>query len=130
MEKTSNELNLISKRVLDICFKIHSLYGPGMLESFYESVLCYELTKAGIPHEYQYGIYPIHDGIRMGVGYRIDVLVEDEIVLEIKSVEALSEVHHKQLITYLKVAGKRLGFLINFGSVHLKDGIHRKVNGF
>jgi GxxExxY protein len=130
MKKTSEELNALSKRILDICFEIHSLYGPGMLESFYEEVLCYELSKAGIPYEQQYGIYPTHDGIKMGLGYRIDVLVEDEIILEIKSVEALSEVHHKQLITYLKVANKRLGFLINFGSVHLKDGIHRKVNGF
>ncbi|MFM9946498.1 MAG: GxxExxY protein [Saprospiraceae bacterium] len=130
MKKTSEELNALSKPILDICFEIHSLYGPGILESFYEEVLCYELSKAGIPYEQQYGIYPTHDGIKMGLGYRIDVLVEDEIILEIKSVEALSEVHHKQLITYLKVANKRLGFLINFGSAHLKDGIHRKVNGF
>ena len=130
MTMTNTELNTLFKRILDICFAIHTQYGPGMLESFYESVFCYELAKAGIAHQRQVGIRVKHDGQEMGLGYRIDVLVEEEIIVEIKSIRTLTEVDHKQIITYLKTAEKRLGLLVNFGEAHLKDGIHRKVNGF
>ena len=128
MRKTRNELDILFKNILDICFKIHTMYGPGMLESFYESVLCYELGKAGIAYQRQVPIHVKHDGQKMGLGYRIDVLVEDEVIVELKSKLNLVEAEHKQIITHLKTAEKRLGLLVNFGEAHLKDGIHRKVN--
>ena len=130
MRKTNAELNALFKQILDICFKIHTMYGPGMLESFYESVLCYELQKAGIAYQRQVGIKVKHDDQEMGLGYRMDVLVENEIIVELKSKLSLVESEHKQIITHLKTANKRLGLLVNFGEAHLKDGIHRKVNGF
>ena len=130
MRKTNAELNALFSQILNICFKIHTQYGPGMLESFYESVLCYELKKAGISYRRQVGIRVKHDGEEMGLGYRMDVLVEEEIIVELKSRISLSEADHKQIITHLKTAGKKLGLLVNFGEAHLKDGIHRKVNGF
>ena len=130
MNKAREELNTLSKKILDICFKIHTMYGPGMLESFYESVLCYELGKAEIAYQRQVPIHVEHDGVPMGIGYRMDVLVENEIIVELKSKFSLVEAEHKQIITHLKTAKKRLGLLINFGEVHLKNGIHRKVNKF
>ncbi len=130
MRKTNDELNSLFRRILDICFKIHSMYGPGLLESFYEAVVCYELNKAGIACQRQLGFSPMHDGTDMGLGYRMDVLVENEILIELKSKEKLTEADHKQILTYMRLAGLRLGLLVNFGVLHLKDGIHRKVNGF
>ena len=130
MRKTNIELNTLFTLILNICFEIHTQYGPGLLESFYESVICYELKKAGISYQRQVGIRVKHDGQEMGLGYRIDILVEDEIIVELKSRIKLVEADHKQIITYLKTAGKKLGLLVNFGEVHLKNGIHRKVNGF
>ena len=131
MIQSSNaaEINLLVTRILDICFKIHSQYGPGMLESFYESVLSYELTRHGIQHECQVPIRVHHNGHPVGIGYRIDILVEDTIILELKAVETLAPVHHRQTLTYPKIAGKPLALLINFGAHHLKDGIFRKANG-
>lgn len=130
MSKTRTELNILFKSILDICFKIHTMYGPGMLESFYESVLCYELKKVGIHCQRQVPIRVNHDGVEIGIGYRIDVLVENEIIVELKSKLSLVEAEHKQIITHLKTANKRLGLLVNFGETHLKNGIHRKVNEF
>lgn len=128
--KNRNELNIIFKKVLDICFKLHTMYGPGMLESFYESVLCYELGKAGMNYQRQVPVQVSHDGKLMGVGYRLDVLVENEIIIELKSKLSLVEAEHKQILTYLKTYNKRLGLLVNFGEAHLKDGIYRKVHRF
>ena len=130
MMKNRAELNKLFSKILDICFEIHTQYGPGMLESFYESVLCYELEKAGINFMRQVGVKVHHDGKNMGLGYRIDILVENEIIVELKSKMLVVEPDHKQIITHLKIAEKRLGLLINFGEAHLKDGIHRKVNQF
>ena len=130
MKKSNTELNALFKRILDICFTIHTQYGPGMLESFYESVICHEFSKAAISHQRQVPVHVIHDGAEVGLGYRMDILVEEEIVLELKSKSYLVEADHKQIITHLKTANKRLGLLVNFGEAHLKNGIHRKVNGF
>lgn len=123
-------MEAIFSQILDICFYIHSLYGPGLFESFYEAVLCYELDKNGLSFQRQVGIHPRHDGHDMGLGYQIDILVEEEIIIELKSKEKLTEVDHKQILTYMKLANIRLGFLVNFGASKLKDGIHRKVNKF
>ncbi|HJY63399.1 MAG TPA: GxxExxY protein [Ignavibacteria bacterium] len=123
---TENEL---AKIVIDLCFKIHKTLGPGLLESVYESALFYELDLLGIPYERQKDMpVPYRDTI-LDVGFRTDVIVESKLIVEIKSIENLLPVHHKIVITYLRIAEKKLGLLINFNVNLLKDGIFRKVNG-
>jgi len=122
---TENELATI---IVDLCIKIHKTLGPGLLESVYESALCYELSKLNIPFERQKEISVIYENVVLDVGFRADVIVEDKVIVEIKSIENLLNVHHKTLITYLKLSDKRLGLLINFNVNLLKDGISRKVN--
>jgi len=117
----------IASEVLNCAFRVHSKLGPGILESAYEACLAYELTKAGIRSVRQVP-QPIHyDSLQLDEGYRLDLLVEDCIIIEIKAVEALAPVHHLQLKTYLKLSGKTLGFLINFNVPLLKQGLHRIV---
>lgn len=120
--------NEISKIVVDICYRLHKQYGPGLFETVYEEMVCYELEKIGIPFQRQCGIKVWHDGNDMGIGFRADIIVANKVILELKSIEGLSEVHYKQAITYLKVSGKKLGLLINFKVPLIKDGIHRIVN--
>ena len=122
---TENELATI---IVDLCIKIHKTLGPGLLESVYESALCYELSKLKIPHERQKDIPVPYEDIILDVGFRADIIVEDKLIIEIKSIENLLPVHHKILITYLRLSDKRLGLLINFNVNLLKDGICRKVN--
>lgn len=121
--------NDIAKIVVDCAFHIHQKLGPGLLESAYEAVLIYELEKRGLKVQRQMPIPIRYDGITLDEGFRADILVEDLIVVELKSVEEPHPVHKKQLITYLKLTNKRLGLLINFGSPLIKDGITRIVNG-
>jgi len=128
--KTRAELNELSQKALDAAFKIHTKYGPGLFESAYEAILVYELKKMGLSVRKQVDLPLVHEEVVLPVAYRIDVLVEDELIIELKSVEELAKVHFKQLITYLKLSNKRLGLLINFNVDSLKDGIHRKVNNF
>ncbi len=120
-----NELATLS---LDIAFRIHKMYGPGLFESVYEEVFCYELSKTGIPFKRQHPVPLIHETIRMEIGFRADVIIEDKIIMELKSVEAIQKVHFKQVLTYLKLTDLKLGLLINFNSDYLKDGIHRIAN--
>ncbi len=109
--------------------KVHTTLGPGLLESVYEKALEYELKKAGLEVKSQVGLPFIYEEIKFDIGFRLDLLVEDNIILEIKSVEALADVHHKQLLTYLKLTGKKLGLLINFNAVSLdKANMVRIVN--
>lgn len=129
-EKNRTELNNLSGSVIESAFKIHSLYGPGLLESAYEAILVYELTKKGLSLKRQPPMPLVHEGVTLDTAYRLDIVVEDELIIELKSVENLTETHHKQLITYLKLSDKRLGLLINFNVASLRDGIHRKVNHF
>ena len=121
--------NEISGKVVDTCIKIHKLYGPGLFESVYEEIFCYEWSKTGIPFVKQQAIPVIHETIRMEVGFRADVIIDGKVLLELKSVEKLAEVHFKQVLTYLKLANVKLGLLINFNEVLLKNGIHRIING-
>ena len=130
MKKNRTELNQLSHSILNSAFNIHSSYGPGLLESAYEAILSYELKQKGLDVKRQIAVPIIHQEIVLDTAYRLDLLVENEVIIELKSVEALTDVHHKQLITYLKLSDKRLGLLINFNVVSLKEGIHRKVNGF
>ena len=122
---TENEL---SKIAVDICFKIHSQYGPGLFESVYEEIFCYEWRKTEIEIKRQLGIKVIHEGVDMGIGFVPDVIVGNKLILEFKSVEVLAEVHYKQLLTYLKLTNLKLGLLINFNAPLIKGGIHRIVN--
>jgi GxxExxY protein len=120
--------NEISGVVMDLCIAIHRKYGPGLFESVYEEILCYELQKSGIEFRRQQGIPVVHEEIRMEVGFRADIIIENKVILELKSVKALEEVHYKQVLTYLKLTNLKLGMLINFNVPLIKDGIHRIVN--
>ena len=120
--------NEISKVVVDLCFKIHKQYGPGLFESVYEELFCYELSKTGLRHKRQHPVPLIHEDIKMEIGFRADVIIEDKVIVELKSVEALADIHYKQVQTYLKLSGCKLGLLINFNVPLIKDGIHRIVN--
>jgi GxxExxY protein len=121
--------NEIAKMVVDAAFQVHSRLGPGLLESVYESVLAYELEKRGLHVLRQQAISVVYDGLVFDEGFRADLIVEDKVILELKSVEAMLPVHKKQLWTYLRLTDKQLGLLINFGSALIKDGITRIVNG-
>ncbi|MDY0384752.1 GxxExxY protein [Trichlorobacter sp.] len=121
--------NNIAEVIVDSCFKVHTSLGPGLLESVYEAVLACELQKRGLTITRQQSIPITYDGITFDEGFRADLIVEDKIIIELKSVEQVSSVHKKQLLTYLKLADKRLGFLVNFGSNLIKDGITRIANG-
>jgi len=121
--------NEIAKQIVDVAFKIHTMYGPGLLESVYERILAYELQKRGLQVRRQQGVPVIHETIKMDLGFRIDLVVANRVVVEIKSVEAIAPVHKKQLLTYLRLTDKRLGLLINFNVELIKNGISRVVNG-
>jgi GxxExxY protein len=120
--------NEIAKIVVDCCYKIHTSLGPGLFESVYEKALIYELEKRGLNFEQQKGIPVYYDNIKMEMGFRADIIVENKVILELKSQEVLTPVHSKQLLTYLRVTGLKLGLLINFGEALIKNGIHRIVN--
>ena len=120
--------NDIAKGVVDAAFKIHSQLGPGLLESVYEVILVSELEKRGFRVTRQQAIPVVYEQIHLETGFRADVIVEGKVIIEIKSVEALAMVHKKQVLTYLRLANKRLGLLINFNVALIKDGIVRVVN--
>ncbi|MFC0775311.1 GxxExxY protein [Terrimonas alba] len=120
--------NEIATLALDICFAIHRQYGPGLFESVYEEIFCYEWAKTGIPFKRQFGISVVHEDIKMDIGFRADVILDDKVIIEIKSIENLADIHFKQVSTYLKLANIKLGLLINFNVVLLKDGIKRIAN--
>lgn len=122
---TENEL---SKTIVDLCFKIHKTLGPGLFESVYEEVLCIELNGSNLQYSRQKPINISYENIPLNIGFITDIIVEDKVIIEIKSVETLKAVHHKQLLTYLKLTNLKLGLLINFNTNLLKDGIKRIVN--
>lgn len=122
--------NEISRIVVNTCYNIHKEYGPGLFESVYEEIFCYELTKEGLSFKRQNGIRVIHEGVDMGIGFIPDVVIDDKVIVELKSVEKLADVHYKQVLTYLRLTGNKLGLLINFNVPLIKDGIHRIVNNF
>jgi GxxExxY protein len=126
MQMTENE---IARVVVDAAYSIHKHFGPGLLETVYEVSLGHELMKRGLHVERQKGVSVRYDSITFDEGFRADLVVEDLVVLELKSVEAVHRVHKKQLLTYLRLMNKRLGLLINFNEELIKDGISRVVNG-
>jgi len=121
--------NELSKIILDACFKIHTRLGPGLLETVYEIVLAHELRKLDLVVARQVPIPIRYDELVFEEGFRADVLVDEKVIVELKSVDALAPVHSKQVLTQLRLSNKKLGLLINFGEVHLKNGIERIVNG-
>ena len=120
--------NELSKIVVDCIFKVHKNIGPGLLESAYEECLFYELSKTGLLVERQKPLPLFYETIKMEIGYRLDFLIGNKLVIEVKAVEALNDVHKAQVITYLKLSGCKLGLLVNFNVVLIKDGIKRIVN--
>ncbi len=121
--------NKVAEIIVDACFKIHTTLGPGLLESVYEAVLAHELQKRGLSVVRQLSLPVVYDGVVLDEGFRADLIVEDLVIVELKSVEIVAPVHKKQLNTYLRLSGKKLGLLINFGANLIKDGITRVANG-
>ena len=122
--------NELTQKIIGCCIEVHKNLGPGLFESVYEEALCYELTKSSIPFTRQQDIPIQYKGITLEAGFRADIIVADAVILEIKSVEKMSPVFAKQLLTYLRLTDKRLGLLINFNVNLLKEGIERVVNGY
>lgn len=121
--------NEISRIVFDCGLKVHRALGPGLLESAYEECLFYELLKTGVAVDKQKGLPLIYEEIKLDIGYRTDLIIESKLIVEVKAVEALHDIHLAQVLTYLKLSGCKLGLLINFNSVLFKDGIKRVING-
>ena len=121
--------NEIAKIVVDAAFHVHTKLGPGLLESVYEVVLAAQLRKRGLQVERQVPVPIQFEELTFDEGFRADIIVEDKVILELKSVEQTAPVHRKQVLTYLRLSDKRLGLLINFGAALLKDGVTRLVNG-
>ena len=128
--KSISELNHISGRILDAAVHIHGRLGPGLLESVYEAILAYELQKRGLGVERQVPVPVTYDSLRFEEGFRADLVVEKAVLVELKSVEALAPVHAKQVLTYLRLLDCRVGLLINFNAVLIKDGIKRIIDGW
>jgi len=120
--------NEISKILVDVFVKVHKTLGPGLLESVYEEAICYELKKQEVPFKKQQGIVVVYEEVKMDLGFRADIIVADKVIVEIKSIEVLAPVHHKILLTYLRLANLKLGLLVNFNVALIKDGITRIVN--
>lgn len=121
-------LNDLSGRIIGAAIKVHSALGPGLLESAYEACLKHELSKSGIEVKSQVSLPVFYDSVMIDIGYRLDLLVEDCMIIELKAVEKVSLLHEAQLISYLKLSGKKLGLIINFNVSRLKDGITRRGN--
>jgi GxxExxY protein len=121
--------NDIAREVVDAAFKIHTTMGPGLLESVYQAVLAHELNQRGLRVQREVPIAIGYDNLRFDVGFRADLLVNELVIVELKSVEHTAPVHSKQVLTYIRLANRRLGLLVNFGAPRIKDGITRLVNG-
>jgi GxxExxY protein len=121
--------NEIGTIVVDCAIKMHRRLGPGLLESVYEAVLAYELKRRGLSIERQAPIPIVYDDIRFEEGFRADLIVNGKVILELKSVERVTNAHKKQLLTYLRLTGMKVGYLLNFGEALMKDGITRTING-
>ncbi|RZK24483.1 MAG: GxxExxY protein [Hymenobacter sp.] len=121
--------NDITYLVRQSAYYVHTTLGPGLLESTYEAALMHELQQAGLRVQNQVGLPLNYKGVQLDIGYRLDLLVEGKVVVELKAIEHVLDVHHMQLVTYLKLSGCKAGLLINFNVARIKDGMYRKVNG-
>ena len=126
---TGEELDGLSKRVLDAAFRVHTTFGPGLLESAYTACLVYELRKSRLDVKTEVPVPVVYDSVKLtDVGFRIDILVAHELIIEVKALEAIAPVHVAQLVSYLKLSDRRLGLLLNFNVEHFRDGIYRRVH--
>jgi GxxExxY protein len=121
------DINNLTEQILKYAFRVHSELGPGLLESSYKECLCYELNKNGILTEKEKALPLLYHEIKMDVGYRVDLLVQGKVIVEIKAVESLTDIHTAQVLTYLKLSGCKVGLLINFNTNSLKNGIKRLI---
>ena len=122
--------NEISQKIIGAAIEVHKQLGPGLLESTYETCLAYELKQLGLDFKQQIALPVVYKEVKLDAGYRIDLLIENKVIVEIKSVEALADIHTAQLLTYLKLKDLKLGLLINFNSVRVVDGLKRILNGY
>lgn len=122
-----NDQNILTQKIIGCAIEVHKHLGPGLLESAYEECLCFELHQEGLSFERQKPVPIVYKEIKLECGYRLDVLVENEVIIEIKSVDSISPLHQAQVLTYLKFSNKRLGLLLNFNVKMLKDGIRRFI---
>ena len=121
--------NAVAREIVDVVFRVHSALGPGLFEIVYEAILASELEKRNLPVSRQQSVPVVYEGTRFEMGFRADLVVDEKVIVEIKSVSAITAVHKKQLLTYLRLSDMRLGLLINFNVAVIKDGITRIVNG-
>jgi GxxExxY protein len=121
--------NSIATQIVDVAYRLHSTLGPGLFESIYEAILASELEKRGLQVATQHPVPVVYEGTRFEMGFRVDLMVEDKVIIEIKSISELAAIHKKQLLSYLRLSDKRLGLLINFNVILIKDGIVRIANG-
>jgi GxxExxY protein len=128
-EAQRQKLNALSHRVIGLCMEVHRELGPGLLESAYEEALAFELVQAGLRYERQREMPLLYKGVKLDCGYRVDFVVEGELIIELKAVTELLPIHHAQLLTYLKLDHRSLGLLVNFNVPVVKDGIRRVVAG-
>ena len=126
--KSTSSINQITHQVIGSCIEVHKKLGPGLLESTYEECLCHELNLVGLKFSRQKSLPVVYKGIRLDCGYRLDLVIENRLILELKAVEKVMPIHEAQLLTYLKLSGLSLGLLINFNVCYLRDGIKRMVN--
>jgi GxxExxY protein len=127
-QRNTVDINKISGMIVDAAMRVHSKLGPGLLESTYEACLAYELRKRGLSVRRQVALPIVYDGIQLDDGYRIDLLVEESVIVDLKAITKVHPVHDAQVLSYLKLSGHKLGLMINFHVLHLKDGIKRFVN--
>jgi len=121
-------MNEITDKIIGAAIRVHKELGPGLLESAYEACLAFELRDAGLLVEIQKPLPVMYRGVKLDCGYRLDIVVENKVILELKAVEKIIPIHEAQILSYLKLSGLRLGLLINFNSLYLKDGLKRVVN--
>jgi GxxExxY protein len=129
MGKSREETDYLSNKIIGAAIQVHKSLGPGLLESAYEECLCSELQFQGVAHDRQVALPVVYRQTKLDCGYRLDIVVENAIILELKAVEALAPIHDAQLLTYLKLSGLKLGLLLNFNVPYMRNGIKRIVNG-
>ena len=130
VQQTTPRVNHITGKIISAAMKVHSLLGPGLLESAYHACLLHELHKRGFRLASQVGLPVVYDGEKIDLGYRIDLIVENSVIVEIKCIAAINPIHEAQLLSYMRLSGRQVGLLINFHVVHLRDGIKRMVDGY
>jgi len=129
-QQITPRVNHITRKIVTVAMKVHSVLGPGLLESAYHACLLHELRKQGLTVASQVGLPVVYEGEKIDLGYRIDLIVGDVVIVEIKCVDAINPVHQAQLLSYMRLSGRQVGLLINFHVAHLRDGIKRMVDGY